>query len=164
MLFRSHSVLSRSVTQTFAVRPVIGCRNRIHSRAIGRSQNDPRVIVFERREQLILHLLRHAGLALSIGLGATFNAFFLFLMLRKNKIYQPESGWPLFIIQILGALFILAGVGLWMGSQFDWIALHSAPWTRIGLLFLIVLICVACYFIALLAMGLRLSDFKRESV
>jgi putative peptidoglycan lipid II flippase len=107
--------------------------------------------------------IAHAGLALSIGLGATLNAFFLFIMLRKNKIYQPESGWPLFIIQILGALFILAGVGLWLGSQFDWIALHAAPWTRIGLLFLIVIICAACYFITLLAMGLRLTDFKRES-
>ena len=107
--------------------------------------------------------IAHAGLALSIGLGATLNAFFLFVMLRKNKIYQPESGWPLFIIQIFGALFILAGVGLWMGSQFDWIALHSAPWTRIGLLFLIMTICALSYFIALIAMGLRLTDFKRES-
>ena len=84
-------------------------------------------------------------------------------MLRKNKIYQPESGWPLFLIQIFGALFILAGVGLWMGSQFDWIALQSAPWTRIGLLFVIVLICAMGYFAALMAMGLRLTDFKRES-
>jgi len=54
-------------------------------------------------------------------------------------------------------------VGLWIGSQFDWIALQAAPWTRIGLLFLIVLICALSYFIALLAMGLRLTDFKRES-
>jgi putative peptidoglycan lipid II flippase len=107
--------------------------------------------------------IAHAGLALSIGLGATLNAFFLFVMLRKNKIYQPESGWPLFIIQIFGALFILAGVGLWMGSQFDWIALQAAPWTRIGLLFVIVLICAVGYFAALMAMGLRLTDFKRES-
>jgi putative peptidoglycan lipid II flippase len=107
--------------------------------------------------------IAHAGLALSIGLGATLNAFFLFIMLRKNKIYQPESGWSLFIIQILGALFILAGAGLWMGSQFDWIALQAAPWTRIGLLLVIVLVSALGYFAALMVMGLRITDFKRES-
>jgi putative peptidoglycan lipid II flippase len=107
--------------------------------------------------------IAHAGLALSIGLGATLNAFFLFIMLRKNKIYQPESGWSLFIIQILGALFILAGAGLWMGSQFDWIALQASPWTRIGLLLVIVLVSALGYFAALMVMGLRITDFKRES-
>jgi hypothetical protein len=41
--------------------------------------------------------------------------------------------------------------------------MHATPWTRIGLLFLIMIICAVSYFIALLAMGLRLTDFKRES-
>jgi putative peptidoglycan lipid II flippase len=107
--------------------------------------------------------IAHSGLALSIGLGATLNAFFLFIMLRKNKIYQPGPGWFLFITQLLGAIFLLAGVGLWLGSQFDWISLHSTPWTRIGILFMVLIACAVCYFAALLAMGIRLADFKRES-
>lgn len=34
--------------------------------------------------------IAHAGLALSIGLGATLNAFFLFVMLRKIKFINPN--------------------------------------------------------------------------
>ena len=107
--------------------------------------------------------IAHAGLALSIGLGATVNAGLLFILLKKNGIYQPAPGWAKFMVQLAGALFLLAGVGLWLGAQFDWIALRATPWARIGTLLLIVVACAACYFAALLAMGFRFSDFKRES-
>ena len=107
--------------------------------------------------------IAHSGLALSIGLGATLNAFFLFFMLRKNKIYQPGPGWSYFILQLLGAIFLLAGIGLWLESQFDWISLQSTPWARIGILFVVLFACAASYFAALFAMGMRLTDFKRES-
>ncbi|MFM8467279.1 MAG: murein biosynthesis integral membrane protein MurJ [Oxalobacteraceae bacterium] len=107
--------------------------------------------------------IAHAGLALSIGLGATANAGLLFILLRKNGIYQPEPGWTRFFAQLTGALCLLAGIGLWLGAQFDWIALSGTPWTRVLALSLIVVACTACYFASLLAMGFRFADFKRES-
>ena len=107
--------------------------------------------------------IAHAGLALSIGLGATANAGLLFILLRKNGIYRPEPGWTRFFIQLSGALCLLAGMGLWLGAQFDWIALSGTPWTRVLALLIIVVACAACYFAALLAMGIRFADFKRES-
>ena len=112
---------------------------------------------------LFVPWIAHAGLALSIGLGATVNAALLFILLKKNGIYQPEPGWLRFFIQLSGALCLLAGVGLWLGAQFDWIALRATPWMRIFTLALIVVACSACYFAALLAMGFRFADFKRES-
>ena len=112
---------------------------------------------------LFVPWIAHAGLALSIGLGATVNAALLFILLKKNGIYRPEPGWTRFFIQLTGALCLLAGVGLWLGTQFDWIALRATPWTRIFTLALIVVACAACYFAALLAMGFRFADFKRES-
>jgi putative peptidoglycan lipid II flippase len=105
----------------------------------------------------------HAGLALSIGLGACVNAGFLFYGLRQRGFYQPHSGWMLFFARLAGALFLLAGVALWMSSQFDWIALQATPLMRAGALALVLAVCMATYFGALLFAGLRLSDFKRTS-
>lgn len=107
--------------------------------------------------------IAHAGLALSIGLGATMNAAFLYLMLRKNGIYRPEPGWTAFVARLGVALLLLAGVGHWVAGQFDWIAMHATPWLRIGALSLVVGLCIVAYFGALFAMGFRFSDFKRET-
>lgn len=112
---------------------------------------------------LFVPWIAHAGLALSIGIGATINAIFLFILLKKNGIYHPGPGWLVFLIQLTGALFLLAGVGLWLAAQFDWIAMRTTPWTRLGALFMIMVACAASYFAALLAMGFRFTDFKRNS-
>ncbi len=107
--------------------------------------------------------IAHAGLALSIGLGATINAAFLYLMLRKNGIYRPEPGWSAFVARLGIALLLLAAVGHGIAGQFDWIAMHATPWLRIGALSLVVGVCIITYFGALFVMGFRFSDFKRET-
>ncbi len=107
--------------------------------------------------------IAHAGLALSIGLGATANAAFLYLMLRKNNIYQPLPGWTRFLVKLAVALVVLAVVGHWTASHFDWITMRATPWLRVGALSMVVGACIVTYFGALFAMGFRFSDFKRES-
>ena len=47
--------------------------------------------------------LRHAGLALAIGLGACMNASLLYYHLRKAGIYTPQAGWGLFFSPVHGA-------------------------------------------------------------
>ncbi|HEX7646019.1 MAG TPA: murein biosynthesis integral membrane protein MurJ [Noviherbaspirillum sp.] len=113
---------------------------------------------------MFVPLFAHAGLALSIGVGACLNAGFLYWGLRRRGIYVAEKGWTVFFVRLIGALFILAGVALWTSSFFDWIALHSHPLLRIGALALVMAACGVSYFGALLAMGFRFSDFKRVSV
>ena len=110
---------------------------------------------------LFVPWIAHAGLALSIGLGACLNALLLYFGLRRRNIYTPKQGWGLFMARLAGALFLLAGVALWGAAQIDWLGLKAHPLTRIGALFLIISLCVATYFSALLAMGLRFRDFKR---
>jgi putative peptidoglycan lipid II flippase len=112
---------------------------------------------------LFVPSLAHAGLALSIGLGATINAALLFFILKKRGIYRPQPGWALFMIKLLGALLLLAGVGLWSANKFDWIAMHATPWLRVGALSSVMMLCVGVYFGALWMMGFRFSDFRRES-
>lgn len=107
--------------------------------------------------------IAHAGLALSIGLGASANAAFLYVMLRKRGIYQPAAGWTLFLIKLGGALLLMAGIGSWAASHFDWIGMQATPWLRIGALSAVMAACAIAYFGALWATGFRLKEFKRES-
>ncbi|MDB5822322.1 MAG: murJ [Herminiimonas sp.] len=112
----------------------------------------------------LVPILAHAGLALSIGLGACLNAGFLFWGLRTREIYVPNPGWTIFLVRLVGGLFLLAGTAMWMGSQFDWFALQARPLLRIGVLSGIVVSCGAVYFGALMLMGFRFADFKRTTV
>lgn len=105
--------------------------------------------------------IAHAGLALSIGIGACANAAFLYWGLRKRGIYVAHAGWGAFLLRLAIALVLLAAIALWAGNQFDWIALQERPFYRVGALFLIMTACGGAYFAALFAMGFRLKDFKR---
>lgn len=107
--------------------------------------------------------LAHAGLALSIGIGACLNAGCLFWGLRHKGIYTPQPGWMQFLIRLAGALILMAGIALWTSSHFDWIALRAHPLMRIADLSGVLALCVATYFGALLLMGFRFSDFKRTT-
>jgi putative peptidoglycan lipid II flippase len=113
---------------------------------------------------LFVPWIAHAGLALSIGLGACLNAGFLYNGLRRRGIYVARSGWGIFLIRLAGALFLLAGVALWTAGHFNWLALRAHPLERIGALVLVMASCGITYFGALLAMGFRFRDFKRISV
>lgn len=113
---------------------------------------------------LFVPWIAHAGLALSIGLGACLNAAFLYRGLRRKGIYEARSGWGLFMVKLTGALFLLAGVALWTAGHFNWIAMQAHPFQRIGALTLVMLACGGTYFGALLAMGFRFRDFKRVSI
>ena len=110
---------------------------------------------------LFVPWIAHAGLALSVGLGACLNAIFLYWGLRRRGIYVANPGWALFLARLTGALFLLAGVALWTAGHFDWLAM--APLRRIGALIVVMAACGVVYFGALLAMGFRFQDFKRVS-
>ncbi|MES2537394.1 MAG: murein biosynthesis integral membrane protein MurJ [Pseudomonadota bacterium] len=112
---------------------------------------------------LFVPWIAHAGLALSIGVGACLNASFLYWGLRQRGIYVPRQGWGLFFCRLVGALFLLAGVAMWTAGHFNWIALQAHPFQRIGALLVVMAACGATYFGAMLAMGFRFRDFKRIS-
>ena len=104
-----------------------------------------------------------SGLALSIGLGACINAAFLYRGLRKRGVYQPKPGWWTFYLKLLVAVGLM-GAAAWFGAaKIDWLAMRQEPFLRAGLLFLLITICAAIYFLALFIMGFRFRDFKRRS-
>ncbi len=107
--------------------------------------------------------LQHAGLALSIGLGACLNSTILFYLLRKRGIYQPQPGWGKFLAKLAAALLVL-GLTLWfgMGSEQSWLA--SSGWARIGRLTGLVVMGVTVYFAVLWLLGFRVKDFSKRGV
>ena len=112
---------------------------------------------------LFVPWIAHAGLALSIGLGACLNAALLFWGLRRRNIYIPQSGWGIFLTKLALALLLLAGTAIAASHQFDWIAMRAHPALRIGALLLVLTACAIAYFGALMSMGFRFSHFKRIS-
>jgi putative peptidoglycan lipid II flippase len=111
---------------------------------------------------VLVPLFAHAGLALSVSLGACANALALFIGLKRRGVYSPRTGWSGFLLRLAIALLVLAAA-LWLAQlRIDWTALQATPWWRAGLLAVIITAGAAIYFAALLAMGFRLNDFRLE--
>jgi putative peptidoglycan lipid II flippase len=107
-------------------------------------------------------LLGHAGLALSIGLGALINAGWLFAGLRRSGGYQPEPGWAGFALRVLGATLLLGAVLAASARMIDWIGLQSQPWLRAGWLALSLGVAALIYFGALAIGGIRIHQFAQR--
>ncbi|MFC5303385.1 murein biosynthesis integral membrane protein MurJ [Azospira restricta] len=106
--------------------------------------------------------LRHAGLALAIGLAACVNAGLLYRGLRRAAIYRPQPGWPRFYLKLVLALAVMAG-GLWLaiGNEADWLRFGVAE--RVLRLAALVVFGAAAYFATLWGLGFRLRDFRRRA-
>jgi putative peptidoglycan lipid II flippase len=106
--------------------------------------------------------LRHAGLAAAISVGATFNAAWLWILMRRSGAYQPAPGWGAFLLKVAVALYMMGGV-IWygMGSEQSWFAITAGA--RALKLAAIILGAMAVYFATLWAVGFRLQQFVRHS-
>jgi putative peptidoglycan lipid II flippase len=104
--------------------------------------------------------LKHAGLALAIGLGACLNAALLYRVLRSDQIYKPAPGWPLFLLKVGASVGFMAIVLFTtMGDPAWWLA---AGWERkIPAVMGLVVLGAAAYASCLLAFGFRPRDFSR---
>ncbi|WGM02893.1 murein biosynthesis integral membrane protein MurJ [Arsenophonus nasoniae] len=107
--------------------------------------------------------LKHAGLALSIGLAACFNALMLYWQLRRQAIFIPLAGWWKFLVKLVAALMVMVAVLL--------LVLNFMPaWEqgnmlmRIMRLLLVVFAGAISYFAALFVFGFRLRDFSQRAI
>lgn len=107
-------------------------------------------------------VLRHAGLALALGLGACTNAFFLWRALRRTGAYRPQAGWAGFCARLLCALCAM-GLVLWAidPGAARWVAMQRMPLERVAWLAGVVSAGVLVYFSSLWLLGFRIRDFKR---
>lgn len=106
--------------------------------------------------------MKHAGLALAIGLGACLNAGLLFYNLRKANLFEPQKGWFFFMLKLVLAVAVMAfSVHYAAGNDANWLsyALLEKVTRLIGLL----LLGISTYFAALWLTGIRVKDFMRRS-
>ena len=105
---------------------------------------------------------KHAGLALSIGLGACLNAGLLLYLLRRHGIYQPQPGWLSYILRVILATGLMAALlWYWMGDANWWLAQGFSA--RLIKLSALVGGGAAIYFAALWLMGFRPRQFSRRA-
>ena len=119
------------------------------------------LVVTQALNALFVPFLRHAGLALSISIGATFNALWLWILMRRSGHYRAEPGWGAFLVKLGVALYMMGGA-LWysMGSEASWFEIAAGA--RALKLALVIAAGTAAYFGSLWVMGLRLADFSRH--
>ncbi|HDF2340561.1 TPA: murein biosynthesis integral membrane protein MurJ [Morganella morganii] len=106
---------------------------------------------------------KHAGLALSIGIAACFNASLLYWQLRKQNIFTPLPGWGKFFLKLVIAMLFMAAVLVGM--------MYLMPeWSQGNMLMRmlrlmgVVIAGAGAYFAALYALGFRLRDFAQRSL
>ncbi len=106
--------------------------------------------------------LQHAGLALSIGLGACLNAAVLYHKLRSKGIYRPLPGWRAFLAK-LGLALLAMGAFLWfaMAGEARWLTYRFGD--RILHLSVLVAGGAGLYFLVLWLLGFRMRDFRRRA-
>ncbi len=96
----------------------------------------------------------HVGIAAATALAGVLNAGLLWRYLRRQGIYQPQSGWTRWIVQIVFALLAMTAAVLavrwWVG---DWIVLRSL--SRWLWLLAAVAAGAVAYAMALLMLGVR---------
>lgn len=110
---------------------------------------------------LLVPWLAHAGLALSISLGAWMNALWLLHGLKKRGAYTPRAGWPRFIVQVAMALAALGSVLAWGSQHFDWVALQATPLLRAGIVLGMVAGGALLYFGVLMLLGMKPRQMLR---
>ncbi len=104
----------------------------------------------------------HAGLALSIGLGAIVNALWLLFGLIRRGSYQPQPGWAIFFARVVLAATLLAIFLLWGAQTLDWVALGAERLKRVGWLVLWLGGSVLLYFGVLALSGMKLRSLLKR--
>ncbi len=107
----------------------------------------------------LVPLLQHAGLALSIGLGALLNASWLLVGLRRRGSWLPSAGWIRFLVQVVGATALLSVFLAWSAGVLPWVELRAQPLQRVGWLGAVLAAGALIYFGALWATGVKLRQF-----
>jgi putative peptidoglycan lipid II flippase len=120
------------------------------------------LVITQLLNAVLVPLIDHAGLALSIGLGALVNALWLLIGLVRRGSYQPQPGWARFGLQVVAASALLAVLLAWGSYHFDWVALRAHSGQRVLLLIGLMGAAALVYFGALWAAGLKLRQMLRR--
>jgi putative peptidoglycan lipid II flippase len=104
----------------------------------------------------------HTGLALASSVAAYINAGLLYRMLRRQGVYQPESGWARVLLAVALGGAAMVAVLLWLiGEPAQWA--EAGALSRALRLAWLIALGAAVYAVATLAGGLRLRHLEKGS-
>ncbi len=110
---------------------------------------------------LLVGLLAHTGLALATSLSACLQALILFILLRKEGVYKPLSGWLKFGVQILVAVSAMALIIYYfVALPEQWFAWSMIQ--RVYQLSLWIIVGLICYFSVLWLTGVRWQNMTAQ--
>ncbi len=112
---------------------------------------------------LFVPWIGHAGLALSIGLGALINAGLLLSGLLRAGKFKAGPGWVGFGLKVLLANLALGGALAWAAQGVDWIGLQANPLQRAVWVAAVLGGVAMLYFAVLAACGMRPAQFARRT-
>lgn len=105
------------------------------------------------------YVATHAGLALAISIAALLNAWLLYRGLRREGIVSHSSGWLPLLIRFAVANVAMAAALSYSARPLDW-WIGATVAERVGWMSVLIGLGVSIYFIVLLALGARPSDFR----
>lgn len=120
------------------------------------------VVVTQLMNLVFVPWLGHAGLPLSVGIGALINAAVLYWGLRHKGLYTPLAGWGTYSLRLVLACCAMAVVLALCNTQFDWISLAANPAMRVLAVMGVIAASAVVYFAALAAMGLKPRQLLRK--
>ncbi len=102
----------------------------------------------------------HAGLALSVALGACFNVGVLFVILRRRGWYKPESGWLVYIARVVLCTAVMSVFLLYVQADLSWSALQQVWGKRLLLAAGVIVGAAVTYFAAMVICGWRAQELR----
>ncbi len=113
---------------------------------------------------ILVPVLGHAGLAYSVGLGALFNAGWLFWALRRRGAYVLQPGWGRFGLAVIVSSALLGGLLYLAGQHLDWLRATRGEFSRMAQMAGCLGVAALVYFACLGVFGLRPSQFSRRAL
>jgi len=101
----------------------------------------------------------HAGLALATSVAAIANAWLLYRGLRREGLLTHTAGWGLLMLRVLIANAAMSAAILWLQQPLDW-WIDASTFDRTLELGMVIAAGAAVYFVTLVVLGLRLSQFR----
>lgn len=101
--------------------------------------------------------MAHVGLALATSIAGFVNSAVLFLELRKENIFRPETGWVSYLVRVVVAAAIMGGVIGYGTFDPSW-WLDATLWPRVGRLTIWIGAGLVTYFGVLFLLGVRMHQ------
>jgi len=109
----------------------------------------------------LVYPLAHTGLAAAVSVSAFVNAGLLYVLLRRQQVYRPGRGWPVFLLRVAAASTLMGAFLAWgAGDTAAW--LEMGVWQRVLRLAGLVAGGIVIYVIAIAAVGVRPRELLIE--